>query len=87
MKISSCPDFHRREFLRRAALGSAAVFTVPGAFAEALTITPPMTEGPFYPDKLPLDTDNDLVRINDTITAESLAPENWLVSVLTTVGM
>ena len=27
-----------------------------------------MTEGPFYPDKLPLDTDNDLVCINDTIT-------------------
>jgi hypothetical protein len=68
MKISSCPDCHRREFLRRTVLGSAALFTVPGAFAEALTITPPMTEGPFYPDKLPLDTDNDLVRINDTIT-------------------
>jgi protocatechuate 3,4-dioxygenase beta subunit len=61
MKISSCPDCHRREFLRRTVLGSAALFTVSGAFAEALTITPPMTEGPFYPDKLPLDTDNDLV--------------------------
>ncbi len=61
-------DLHRRHFLRQATLGSAAIFTVPGAFAEALTATPPMTEGPFYPDKLPLDTDNDLVRINDTIT-------------------
>jgi protocatechuate 3,4-dioxygenase beta subunit len=68
MKNPSCPDCHRRDFLRRAALGSAALFTVPGAFADALTITPAMTEGPFYPDKLPLDTDNDLVRINDTIT-------------------
>ena len=27
-----------------------------------------MTEGPFYPDKLPLDTDNDLLVINDSIT-------------------
>ena len=42
--------------------------TVPGAFAEALVQTPKQTEGPFYPDKLPLDTDNDLLRINDAIT-------------------
>jgi protocatechuate 3,4-dioxygenase beta subunit len=27
-----------------------------------------MTEGPFYPDRLPLDTDNDLLVINDSIT-------------------
>ena len=27
-----------------------------------------MTEGPFYPNKLPLDTDNDLLIINDSIT-------------------
>ena len=27
-----------------------------------------MTEGPFYPDKLPLDTDNDLIIINNSIT-------------------
>ena len=26
------------------------------------------TEGPFYPDKLPLDTDNDLLILNDAIT-------------------
>jgi protocatechuate 3,4-dioxygenase beta subunit len=58
----------RRQFLHRAALGTAALFTVPGLFAEALTLTPKMTEGPFYPDKLPLDTDNDLLRINDKTT-------------------
>ncbi len=40
----------------------------PGAFAEELTRTPEQTEGPFYPDKLPLDTDNDLLIVNDTIT-------------------
>jgi protocatechuate 3,4-dioxygenase, beta subunit len=58
----------RRHFLQRATLATAALFTVPGAFAEALTLTPKMTEGPFYPDKLPLDTDNDLLRINDKTT-------------------
>lgn len=42
--------------------------SAPGAFAEALMRTPAQTEGPFYPDKLPLDTDNDLIVINDGIT-------------------
>jgi len=48
----------------------AAAFTTPGVFAEQLALagTPPMTEGPFYPDKLPLDTDNDLIIINNSIT-------------------
>lgn len=42
--------------------------SAPGVFAEALMRTPAQTEGPFYPDKLPLDTDNDLIIINDGIT-------------------
>lgn len=58
---------NRRQFLGGMALGAAA-FTVPGVFAEELTRTPSQTEGPFYPDKMPLDTDNDLLIINDTIT-------------------
>lgn len=57
----------RRQMLRAGALGAAA-FTVPGAFAEILTQTPKLTEGPFYPDKLPLDTDNDLIRVTDDAT-------------------
>lgn len=57
----------RRCFLRHVALG-AAFFTVPGLFAEELTQTPRQTDGPFYPDHLPLDTDNDLLVINDGIT-------------------
>ena len=57
----------RRLFLGALALGGAA-FTVRGAFAEELTRTPAQTEGPFYPNKLPLDTDNDLLIINDSIT-------------------
>jgi protocatechuate 3,4-dioxygenase beta subunit len=47
---------------------SAASLTVRGAFAEELSITPKQTEGPFYPDRLPLDTDNDLLIVNDGIT-------------------
>src|SRR6476619_5999210 len=60
-------DLPRRRFLTSAAFG-AAMFTTPGLFAEALTATPQLTEGPFYPDRLPLDTDNDLLVINDSIT-------------------
>jgi protocatechuate 3,4-dioxygenase beta subunit len=41
----------------------------PGAFAEELVRTPRQTEGPFYPNKLPLDTDNDLLIVNDGITS------------------
>jgi len=42
--------------------------TTPGLFAEELTQTAHQTEGPFYPNKLPLDTDNDLLIINNAIT-------------------
>lgn len=57
----------RRSFVRGMAFGAAA-FYAPGALAETLTPTPRQTEGPFYPDRLPLDTDNDLLIINDRIT-------------------
>jgi protocatechuate 3,4-dioxygenase beta subunit len=57
----------RRAFLRTVGF-TAALFAVPGAYAAQLTRTPPQTEGPFYPDKLPLDTDNDLIIVNDALT-------------------
>ncbi len=57
----------RRTFVGATAFGLAA-FTTPGLLAEELTQTPRMTEGPFYPDKLPLDTDNDLIVVNDDVT-------------------
>jgi protocatechuate 3,4-dioxygenase, beta subunit len=65
--------FGRRQFLQGgAAVGAMALFGsewfTSEAFAEELLRTPPLTEGPFYPDKLPLDTDNDLIIINDSIT-------------------
>lgn len=59
------PD--RRLFLTTFTLGAAA-FTTRGLFAEELVRTPPQTEGPFYPDRLPLDQDNDLLVIKDSIT-------------------
>jgi protocatechuate 3,4-dioxygenase beta subunit len=62
----------RRRFLQNFGAGVAAItashWFVPGAFAEELLRTPRQTEGPFYPDHLPLDTDNDLIVINDSIT-------------------
>jgi len=58
----------RRGFLRQLGVG-AALFTVRGAFAEELSRkTASVEEGPFYPPKLPLDTDNDLIIVNDSIT-------------------
>src|SRR6516165_3978803 len=56
----------RRHFLGSLAFGAAA-FAARGAFAEELERTPRIQEGPYYPTKLPLDTDNDLLIINDSI--------------------
>ncbi len=61
------PVQNRRVFLGALSLGAAA-FTTRGLFADELVRTPNQTEGPFYPNKLPLDTDNDLLVINDGIT-------------------
>jgi protocatechuate 3,4-dioxygenase beta subunit len=58
----------RRRFFGQLGLG-AALFSVRGAFAEELARrTAAVEEGPFYPPKLPLDTDNDLIIVNDSIT-------------------
>jgi protocatechuate 3,4-dioxygenase beta subunit len=66
----------RRHVLRSLTLGGLAV-SIPGLFAQELVRTPPQTEGPFYPDKLPLDTDNDLLIINDGITS-AVGEVTWL---------
>jgi len=60
-------SWDRRRFVTGIGLGASA-FLVPGAFAEALQRTPRQVEGPFYPDKMPLDTDNDLLVIGDATT-------------------
>lgn len=61
------PLTHRRRFLQQTAWG-AALMTTRGLYAEQLAQTPAQTEGPFYPNQLPLDTDNDLLIVNDAIT-------------------
>ena len=60
------PPFHiaqsRRKLLRSLLLTTGGLITS-SVYAEALTLTPRQTEGPFYPDHLPLDQDNDLTQI------------------------
>jgi protocatechuate 3,4-dioxygenase beta subunit len=56
----------RRRFLHGLTAGFAAL-SAPGVFAQQLSETATTTEGPFYPDKMPLDTDNDLLVINDAL--------------------
>src|SRR5713226_2633103 len=62
------PFLTRRGWLRGSLALGAMAFLTPGAFAEELARTPRLTEGPFFPDKLPLDTDNDLLIVNNSIT-------------------
>ncbi|MGV3483179.1 MAG: intradiol ring-cleavage dioxygenase [Planctomycetaceae bacterium] len=65
--MSFSPIASRRQFLGASAAG-LSLLTTKGLFAEELVRTAALTEGPFYPDRLPLDTDNDLLIINDRIT-------------------
>src|SRR4051795_2603537 len=58
----------RRALLRGGLALGATALLVPGVFAEELSRTPRLTEGPFYPDKLPLDTDNDLIIVDKNVT-------------------
>src|SRR5438876_7326060 len=59
----------RRLLTGLGAMGLATAFyEIPGVFAEALVTTPEQTEGPYYPPNLPLDTDNDLLVVNNNIT-------------------
>lgn len=66
----------RRTFFKGFGIAAAA-FATPGVFAEMLELTPKQTEGPFYPDKLPLDTDNDLLILNDS-ASPAMGEVTWL---------
>jgi protocatechuate 3,4-dioxygenase, beta subunit len=57
----------RRRLVGNLILGAAALRSN-GALAAALLPTPRQTEGPFYPDRPPLDTDNDLIIVDDRRT-------------------
>jgi protocatechuate 3,4-dioxygenase beta subunit len=50
--------------------GGSLLLASPGLFAELL-LTPAQTLGPFYPDRLPLDQDNDLLQVGDRSTQAS----------------
>ena len=63
----SVHDLNRRSFLQGPTAAGLA-FTTRGCSPSNSSETGTTTEGPFYPDKLPLDTDNDLLIINDGIT-------------------
>lgn len=67
--ITSKAIENRRAFIRKLA-ATGAFFSMPGLFAEALSITPQVTQGPYYPlaNNIPLDKDNDLIYLNDSLT-------------------
>lgn len=67
MSIEMPTNESRRQILKNMAF-TALAFTAPGVLAGELTPTAHQVEGPFYPDHLPLDTDNDLILLNDAIT-------------------
>lgn len=54
----------RRQLLKSLLAATGGIITSE-TYAEALTLTPRATEGPYYPDHLPLDQDNDLLQIKD----------------------
>jgi protocatechuate 3,4-dioxygenase, beta subunit len=55
------PERRRRRLLVSA--GAFAALAAVPALAQAVRLTPAMTEGPFYPDRLPADRDADLARV------------------------
>ena len=56
--------------------GAAAMVAAPRILSSVMVPTPRQTAGPFYPDRLPLDTDNDLLRINDADSQAYLHSES-----------
>lgn len=63
--------FNRRRLLQSLLATTGGIITG-NIYAEALALTPRATEGPYYPDHLPLDQDNDLVSIKEGKTAEGV---------------
>lgn len=61
----------RRRLLKSLLVATGGIITS-SVYAEALALTPRATEGPYYPDHLPLDQDNDLVTIKGGAVAEGV---------------
>lgn len=68
---------NRRQFFNAAIAAGGLFFIERGLFAQALTLTASTTEGPYYPDRLPLDQDNDLLVVNNNITP-ALGTITWM---------
>ena len=79
---------NRRRFFKAIALASAG-FTLPGYMAEALTLSPTVTQGPYYPlaDDIPLDKDNDLVQLGNNTTIAGGIVTTFTGRVLTSSGV
>jgi len=81
------PPATRRRFLGG---GLAATFPLLAGgsswAAELLRTTPEQTEGPFYPDRFPLDTDNDLLVLLDASDTAAGEPTYFAGSVKTPDG-
>jgi protocatechuate 3,4-dioxygenase beta subunit len=71
------PGSPARRRLMSGLAGAAAMVAAPRIFSSVMVPTPRQTAGPFYPDRLPLDTDNDLVRINDA-DSQAAGVVTWL---------
>ncbi|NVK40404.1 MAG: intradiol ring-cleavage dioxygenase [Oceanospirillaceae bacterium] len=80
----------RRQLLRRLGAGAGWLglqgLWLPGAFAEQLTATVRQTAGPFYPERLPLDHDNDLLIVDDSLTPADGTPVHLRGRVLDVQG-
>ena len=63
------PDFSRRRLLLAGLTGAATGLLPFGTLAtQSLRPTPAQTSGPFYPNEIPLDDDNDLVQVGKSGT-------------------
>lgn len=76
-------QLNRREILKWFGVSSLSLLA-PDVFAEELTRTPQQTEGPYYPDQMPLDQDNDLLVINNSVTTALGTPLHLKGQVLDT---
>lgn len=85
--LSQSSTTDRRRFLSTVSLASLAALVPRGAFAQKLLETAQTTEGPFYPDRLPLDTDNDLLILNDGLTPAVGEITHLTGHVCTTAGL
>lgn len=61
------PDLYRRKLLIAGVAGTAlSIWPFHARSKSLLSPTPPQTSGPFYPLELPLDDDNDLVKMGNS---------------------